>query len=476
MILTLEVTGPHAKKLGPASRKVFRATGGTIGRLPNNYWVLPDGLVSSCHAVIQCVGGVFYIDDKSRNGVFINSQENRLTPGQPYRIKSGDLIFIDPYEIRASITNEARDVPVSGGNLDDPFVSPGPAADNSAVSLVRPEAYPADAPLSSDTSVDPLDLLGFLKDPPAPSAANAADLGHRSPLRDHYQPPAPPVTEPEAPAISPGAGVLIPDNWSEASTVKPVSPPGPTSDAKLERHSPTPVPVSPPLSRSEVPKQPTPNVTSGQSRASAPSSPTSSTSAGEFDLAELLAGAGLDPAAVTPELARSFGQILRVVVSGVMDVLQVRQQTKEEFGMGMTTFKPARNNPLKFSANVDDALHNLLVKRNAAYLGPVDAFEDAFDDVRNHQMAMLAGVRLAFEAMLAQFDPDRLQEEFDRRKKGALVSVPAKLRYWDLYCDWIHDMVHDAEDSFRKLFGDEFAQAYEEQLKLLKAQGRSRQR
>ena len=106
-----------------------------------------------------------------------------------------------------------------------------------------------------------------------------------------------------------------------------------------------------------------------------------------------------------------------------------------------------------------------------AYLNPVDAFEDAFQDIRNHQIAMLAGVRVAFDAMLARFDPEQLQEQFDRKKKGALVSVPAKMRYWDLYRDWIHDMVHDADDSFRELFGDAFAQAYEDQLRRLKAHG-----
>lgn len=178
--------------------------------------------------------------------------------------------------------------------------------------------------------------------------------------------------------------------------------------------------------------------------------------------------------AVTPELARSFGRILRVVVGGVMDILQARQRIKSEFRIGMTSFKPADNNPLKFSANVDDALHNLLVKRNAAYLGPVDAFEDAFGDIRHHQMAMLAGVRVAFEAMLGEFDPDRLQAEFDRQmKKGALLSVPARLRYWDLYREKFHDMVKDPETTFRELFGEEFAKAYEEQLRRLRAQGRA---
>jgi predicted component of type VI protein secretion system len=79
--------------------------------------------------------------------------------------------------------------------------------------------------------------------------------------------------------------------------------------------------------------------------------------------------------------------------------------------------------------------------------------------------------------MLAEFDPDHLQEQFDRQvKKGALLSIPAKLRYWDLYREWIHDMVRDAEVSFRELFGDEFGRAYEEQLKRLKMQGRAGRR
>ncbi len=105
---------------------------------------------------------------------------------------------------------------------------------------------------------------------------------------------------------------------------------------------------------------------------------------------------------------------------------------------------------------------------------PVEAFEDAFDDLRNHQIAMLAGMRVAFESMLAEFDPDRLQEQFDRQlNRGSLLRVPAKLRYWDLYRDRCRDMVKDPEASFRKLFGEEFARAYEEQLETAQGRGRA---
>jgi type VI secretion system FHA domain protein len=186
-------------------------------------------------------------------------------------------------------------------------------------------------------------------------------------------------------------------------------------------------------------------------------------------LAAVLAGAGLNPADVTPELARDFGEILQVVVSGVIDVMQARQQIKEEFGLRTTRVRRAENNPLKFSVDAHDALHNLLVKHNPAYLTPVAAFEDAFADLRDHQMAMLAGMRAAFDSMLAEFDADRLQQAFDHQLSKGLVPSK-KLRYWDLYREKGADIVKDREASFRRMFGESFARAYDEQLDQLRAE------
>jgi len=125
--------------------------------------------------------------------------------------------------------------------------------------------------------------------------------------------------------------------------------------------------------------------------------------------------------------------------------------------------------------NVEDALHNLLVKRNPAYLGPVDAFADAFDDLRDHQLAVLAGLRVAFESMLSEFDADRLQEAFDRQLgKSSFPLVSVKSRYWDLYREKTRELAKDPEATFGRLFGEEFRQAYEEQFRELKAKRRSR--
>jgi type VI secretion system FHA domain protein len=513
VILTLEIAPPHGPKLGPGSRQTFRADGGTIGRAADSHWILPHTKVSGRHALISYHDGTFFIEDRSKNGVCINSLENRLVVGQPHPLNSGDRLLIDPYEIDVLITNEAQDEvrrpamtpPAASSSHANPFEIDDPFDDrpfpfpSTTPAYSSPLDSPDDGPISQE--LDPLKLLGGeARREPARKAQTARDLDRNSPLDGHYRPPAVQTPPPAPPPAAHSSGApLIPENYD------PLAPDDPSSISKMLAWKPppveAPVPAVPPEPEAEPEPEPIPIPTPPpppprraappppmpvEEPVFAPAAPIAppppapepvvaavARDPRPSDLASVLAGAGLDQIDVTPELAESFGQILRVVVSGVMDILRARQQIKDEFRMHMTHFKPTDNNPLKFSANVEDALHNLLVKRNAAYLAPVEAFEDAFDDLRSHQIAMLSGMRVAFEFMLAEFDPNRMQEEFDRQlKKGSLLSVPAKLRYWDLFREKRDEIAKDPETSFRELFGEEFAKEYEEQLRRLKVQGK----
>jgi type VI secretion system FHA domain protein len=500
MVLTLEITGPEAVKLGKTSRKVFNARGGTIGRVITNDWVLPDGYVSSRHARIQYEDDTYYLVDESKNGVCINSPDNHLEPGRPYALQTGDWILIDPYEIHVSIAEEetAREIPVLSRPLDTPpqraVPSPiDPFADGSSGDYPRPRPSSGGAPgagvgfeLLPAEEVDPLNLLGGSKRPPAHQTPRAVDLAGGSVINEHYRAPVIPAQ----PAAQPPAG-LIPDDYDPlAAEDRSAVRPAPLS-ARARPAPPPSAPPSPPLSRPEadiargrapigdqpVLTKPSERVPAARGRTAPPAGAgAEGARRPEGSLADVLAGAGFEGVAITPELSRAFGQIFRVVVEGVMDVLQARQRLKDEFRIGVTTFRHTDNNPLKFSANVEDALHNLLVKRNAAYLGPVDAFEDAFDDLRHHQMAMLVGMRAAFEAMVAQFEPDRLQETFDRQlKTGGFVPMPAKMRYWEMYRSRFEDIAKDPERNFRDLFGRVFGKTYEEQLARLKGESPKRE-
>lgn len=166
---------------------------------------------------------------------------------------------------------------------------------------------------------------------------------------------------------------------------------------------------------------------------------------------------------VPPELDRIFA----IVVDGVMDVLRARAEIKNTFRLPVTVIQRSENNPLKFAATAEDALQKLLAPPSASFLSGVPAFEDAFDDIRCHQMAMLAGMRAAFDAMLFHFSPDRLEQEADAG--GKRLGFGGKGRYWERYRDNFEQLRSDPDDCFRRLFGDEFARAYEAQLARLKS-------
>ena len=72
-----------------------------------------------------------------------------------------------------------------------------------------------------------------------------------------------------------------------------------------------------------------------------------------------------------------------------------------------------------------------------------------------------------------RLDPEQLQENFDKQAKhGGLLSAVGKPKYWDQYKDYFAGLQGDREDAFRRLFGEEFALAYEKQVdRLLAAAG-----
>jgi type VI secretion system protein ImpI len=158
-------------------------------------------------------------------------------------------------------------------------------------------------------------------------------------------------------------------------------------------------------------------------------------------------------------------------VQGLIEVLRARSDIKTEFRMPVTQVKVSENNPLKFAANAEDALGTLFGRRNAAYLPPQEAFEDAFNDVRFHQLAMLVGVRAGFDHLMTRFDPEQLGELFAKRARRGLFGN-AEAQYWQMYAERFQEMAADSDETFRRLFGEEFARAYEQQLAVLKRRGK----
>jgi type VI secretion system protein ImpI len=459
--LTFEVKSVNAASLGAGRRKVFSIDGGRIGRAPENDMVLPGVGVHRHHATVRFINGVFFVEGVGTNGIAINNPEVVLPRNEPYPLKSGDKIFIDEYEIGATVSAAAPAEPASARQPDRVALRSGAEAtgpgDRSAAPLF----------VASDDSAEDLDplrkLLGGGSSPPRAPTPQSRQPGpaegswnHSSSLADHFAPP-PATTVPGAA----GPASVIPENWDRTSFDRSKLRPTPPSQ--------TPTPPQPPTPKPVPPRPPQPPAPSSRS-----ASPVAGNNAGTniggalFDWEGFLRSVNVDPARVPPETAAMLGNIMRSVVQGLIEVLRARTEIKTEFRMPVTQVKVSENNPLKFAANAEDALGNLLGRRNSAYLPPQEAFDDAFNDVRFHQLAMLAGVRAGFDSLMNRFDPAQLQEGFERQSKRGLFGGGGKATYWERYTERFQEMSQDRDDTFRRLFGEEFARAYEQQLSVLK--------
>jgi type VI secretion system protein len=436
MALTLRVTSFQNQALGADSTRVFGAQGGAIGRALDNDWVLPDPdkFVSSHHAQILCRGGNYFLQDRSTNGTYINGSPQPVGKNSEQQLFDGDRIQIAEYEIAVELEGSAQQS-VTGPT--------GPSVpgwqQQTGSGLAGTGTFSGTLPQKSDN-----DILNVFDNgsapPPVPGAPGwtppAPD--HASVMDQNFVPPTP------QPMPSQDNG-MIPENWDETSFTPPDSvPPGPSGTYN-----------QPQMAQAPPQAQAAPAVSATDQQS----------------IVGMLMAAGLDQAnaqaAATPENLNAIGQILGLTTQGLIDVLTARSAVKSQFRVPMTMMRPVENNALKSSANASEALVNLLVMHNPAYLNAVEAFAEGFEDIKAHQVALMAGMRAAFDSMLQRFDPDELEERFKKRKSKSMLRMPGNMQNWEMYKSLYDEMTQDADANFQRLFGEEFARAYEEQMQRL---------
>jgi type VI secretion system FHA domain protein len=428
MPLRLQLISRHRQALGERAVKEFGRDGGTIGRSLESDWVLPDSqrYVSSRHASIDYRSGSYYIVDTSTNGVYVNDSESPVGRGKPQRLFTGDRIRLGEYEISVEIDEE--DDP--GKELaDDRHVDP----------VVRAQHVPPPDPTRGDL-VQAHEITGvgieMLLSEEAESAAlqKAARLSAAS-LRLEDDPPAPKASRSEAPAAPPAAAPAI-------------------SPAAAERKTPPPVSAAARLAPNAAPP------------AASPAAPQATQAPGSIgSLEAFFRGAGLPTHKLDDKQAEQalhrLGQLMREMIVGLNENLHVRAEQKNLLRIPNTTIQPQNNNPLKFSASVDEALHNLLFRQSAEYLPAVEAVREAFLDIKQHQQSLMTALRLAVSDYVGRLDPDELESKFTNGKRGGLMSAANKLKYWDLYKDLYQVVTQHPAGQLPQQFLEEMARAYE---------------
>ena len=331
---------------------------------------------------------------------------------------------------------------------------------------------------SGKRSADP-----FGAAPPASSVAQPGGMGGGDPMRSLLEPskPAPraepdhvsdlqapwtnparaPVAPPAEPAVAPPGAVF---SWESASRdgrvvgqperkAKPVDPAAEAVATRILSRS-----ASQDLAAAAAPATQPP-----------PSAAGTGVSASERELLQALRdGLGAPDVrldVLTPELMRHLGQLLREATRGTIDLLAARAALKRELRANITMIIASENNSLKFSPSVDVALQYMLGPKMSGFMPPVQSMRDAYDDLRAHQLGVMAGMKAALAGVLKRFDPAVVES---RLATGSALSnlLPSsrKAKLWEQFQELYQQLASDAEEDFNTIYGAAFVRAYQEYI------------
>jgi type VI secretion system protein len=493
----------------------------TIGRGADCSLVLedPKKWVSRVHAemTVQAEGMWLTVISKV-NPVFVNGQ--RHGPGSRVQVHAGDRLEIGEYEIELvppppPVAAEPGPPPAAEATL---IVEPVPEMDfvleagagaseiTGPQEITAPQAVPEPVPQApveppAERTAEPEPSPALAAGGTAPEEnlfAEATALGVAPPpelfeestlvgkgaaakaapsvedsvllevtqLRGSLPPPESGIFEAQAPA----AEQTEPE--AAAAFVVPAPEPQAARVPEARAEAPSAAQAGPPAAHGE-PAAAEPALFAEPTVIGAPS-PAGSLEGLERAVKAFLDGAGLSERALAgPEEMEQFlrqsGAIVRAAVEGVMALLAARAEAKKEFRAEDRTMVASRdNNPLKLMADSREAIDFLFdtKERSGGFLPPVQAVADAFDDVRAHEAALIAGMRAAILGALRRFDPKALEEELAKASGGLGLNRKAKL--WDLFCAYQQKLAREAEEDFNKVFGRDFIASYMAQVKQLR--------
>lgn len=493
-------------------RKTFGPQGGLIGRGVDNDWVLsdPERFLSSKHCQISGEGSRYFLTDLSTNGTFVNGSPEPVGRGSRIALNDGDCFDVGEYRFKVTLEQQADPFAASPFTASAGFADKDPfAADDFAFGkgeVHTPESMfmsgdyqGAIQDIAPDAMkiTDPLIALDN-----ANKSAGGGSLKDSSPFADPFisvgsQPDAiDPLNESIAWPESKQGGSMLPEDWADDISLiggrkNKAAPYSLPDDDSLIKSTPAPkVAPMPPnvkpgtknLGESvahlqQTGRKPvtghgaaTPRPGSQEPPAPVKREPAKHVAAGAMDRT-LLEALGLGDANLSDdqirEIHHTVGLMMRETIDGLMQVLRSRTSIKNEFRINITTIQPVENNPIKFSVSVDEVLDIMFLRKTRAYKAPLDAVQESFFSIADHQLAVIAGIRSAFRSAMSKFDPERLEEEFKQSGKGGILPGVIKGRLWNAYQDHYQKMVNDMERSFQELFGDEFVQAYEDQMRKL---------
>lgn len=426
MELMLEVISRQKFSLVQSGvQHVFNEVGGYIGRGDECEWILPDKTkqISRKHILISFEQGTFMLEDVSANGTFSSLGNERLLKQRKYAIEHGSSYRLGEYTIQARLLHKPNSYLAADMSTADALVQDDNRLDTDPlVALTQEDEFSARRRLGMYN-----DLLGQQVTRPAFQA-------------DHTEAPLstmPPVN-------------MIPEDWAE-----------PSGEAEqyddVEPDSSDVTTAAPGL------LDPRPSKTDPLERIG----PENMANAAAPELEAFFQALGYENAPESPEertrMLLQVAELLQASVEGMVHSLRNRADSKNHLRLPVTTMALAGNNPLKFSPTAKIAMDYLLNPPADGMMPPVKAMLSGFEDLHSHHMGLMAGARAAVLAVLDRISPSAVEATVD-------TAGPVRFRrvahLWNTFTR-MHRSLREDNNSFAAFFLDDFARAYDVQVRTL---------
>lgn len=180
-------------------------------------------------------------------------------------------------------------------------------------------------------------------------------------------------------------------------------------------------------------------------------------------------GAGLMdcryPEQLTPELMFMLGKMLAESVQGCMDLLGSRAAAKQEVRVSVTLINAEANNPLKFLPTGSSVLAQIFGPHMPGFQNGPEAIADAFQDLRSHELAMMAGTQAAVRGLFDRFDPRFLQAQLQSQgRANAFFKSQRDARLWTMYRSRYEWLKEEIKNQSPTSWGAEFLDAYQDEV------------
>ena len=179
---------------------------------------------------------------------------------------------------------------------------------------------------------------------------------------------------------------------------------------------------------------------------------------------EFLRTAGLNPAdfrGIEPDiLLQNAARLLSEFTEGTHALLADKQRTMR--GLRINDASDAGNsNPLRHSDGIDNAMRLLLAGSGDSdvHISGPRAVESAFNELIQHQKALVSAMRNALGEFIDNFEPERLEQIFEENRVRTGTSKSRQV-FIEAYAQAFAWLEQRDPDRVPRRFDEEFAKAY----------------